>query len=90
MDAVVGTYEFPSGAKVTVRRDRQQLRTTITGSGGIFFAASGNTLVPVGPREFLIEGPRKDHVLFSPNAARSAAMTLNPGQWEQRAKKIQR
>ena len=28
--------------------------TTLTGSGGMFFAEGGNALVPVAPREFLI------------------------------------
>ena len=89
LDAVVGTYEFPSGARVAVRREGEQLRTTLTGSGGIFFATRGNTLVPVARREFLIEGPRKDRVLFEPSGKRAAAMTLNPGQWGQLAKRIQ-
>jgi L-aminopeptidase/D-esterase-like protein len=88
LDAVVGKYEFPSGASVAVRREGEQLRTTLTGSGGIFFAATGNTLVPVAPREFLIEGSRNDRVLFDVSGGRVAAMTLNPGQWGQRAKRV--
>lgn len=88
LDAVVGTYEFPSGTRVAVRREGERLRTTLTGSGGIFFAAGGNTLVPVAPREFLIEGWRADRVLFEPGGRRASAMTLNPGQWEQRAKRV--
>lgn len=88
LDAVVGTYEFPSGARVAVRREGEQLRTTLIGSGGIFFAAGGNSLVPVAPWEFLVEGPRQDRVLFEPISGRVAAMTLNPGQWGQRAKRV--
>jgi L-aminopeptidase/D-esterase-like protein len=88
LDAVVGTYEFPSGARVAVRREGEQLRTTLTGSGGIFFAAGGNSLVPVAPWEFLVEDPRQDRVLFEPISGRVAAMTLNPGQWGQRAKRV--
>jgi hypothetical protein len=64
------------------------LRTTLTGMGGLFFAEGGNLLVPVAPREFLIEGPRGDHVLFDANRARANAMTLNPGQWAQVAKRV--
>lgn len=88
LDAVVGTYEFPSGARITVRRDGQQLRTTLTGSGGIFFAEGGNTLIAVAPREFLIDGPRKDRVLFETSGGRATAMTLNPGQWGQLANRV--
>jgi L-aminopeptidase/D-esterase-like protein len=89
LDAVVGTYEFPSGTRVTVRREGEQLRTTLTGSGGIFFAATGNTLVPVAPMEFLIDGSRNDRVLFDLSGGRVAAMTLNPGKWAQVAKRVQ-
>lgn len=89
LDAVVGTYEFPSGARVVVIRDGEQLRTTLVGSGGMFFATRGNSLRPVSAREFLIDGPRKDRVLFEPSGARVTVMILNPGQWAQRAKRIQ-
>ncbi|MEO7042189.1 MAG: P1 family peptidase [Gemmatimonadaceae bacterium] len=88
LDAVVGTYEFPSGARITVTREGEQLHTTIVGSGGMFFAARGDTLIPVAAREFLIDGPRKDRVLFEPSDGRVAAMVLNPGQWGQRARRV--
>lgn len=88
LDAVAGTYEFPSGARVTVKRDGERLRTAFVGGGGLFFVASGNTLAPVGPREYLIDGPRADRVLFEPPRGRTTVMILNPGQWAQRAKRI--
>jgi len=87
LDAVAGAYEFPSGTRVTVKRDGERLRTTLVGGGGLFFAASGNTLAPVGPREFLIDGPRADRVLFESVGGRTTVMILNPGQWAQRAKR---
>lgn len=37
LDKLVGTYEFPSGARVTLRRDGTHLRTTLKGMGGLFF-----------------------------------------------------
>ena len=88
LDAVVGTYEFPSGARVDVSRTGEQLRTTLTGSGGMFFAVAGNTLVPVAPREFLIDGPRNDRVRFEERRGQVVTMTLNPGQWAQLAKRV--
>ena len=88
LDEVIGKYEFPSGATVEVKRDGEQLRTTLAGSGGIFFSANGNTLLPVAAREFLIEGPRSDRMKFELSGGRVVAMTLNPGQWGQRAKRI--
>lgn len=87
LDAMAGSYEFPSGALLTVRREDDQLRTTITGSGGMFFVGTGNTLVPVAAREFLVDGPRGDHVLFEPRSGRVTTMVLNPGQWAQRARR---
>lgn len=89
LDEVAGRYEFPSGATVEVKRDGEQLRTTLVGSGGIFFSPSGNTLVPVATREFLIEGRRGDRLKFEVSGVRVVAMTLNPGQWSQRARRIQ-
>ncbi|MES2136826.1 MAG: P1 family peptidase [Pseudomonadota bacterium] len=88
LDRLIGTYEFPSGARVAVRRDGAQLRTSLTGMGGLFFAEAGNTLVPVAARDFLIEGPRTDRVRFIFDRGRPTAMILNPGQWAQIAKRI--
>lgn len=88
LDRLAGTYEFPSGARVTVRREGTQLRTALTGMGGLFFAEVGNLLSPVAPREFLIEGPRSDRVRFEIDRGRPTSMTLNPGQWEQVAKRV--
>lgn len=88
LDRLVGTYEFPSGAQVTVKRDGAKLCTSLAGMGGIFFAADGNVLGTVAPGEFLIEGPRGDRVRFDLNRGRATAMTLNPGQWAQIAKRV--
>ncbi len=41
LDSVIGTYEFPSGTRVVVARDGDQLHTTVVGSGGIFFSPEG-------------------------------------------------
>jgi 6-aminohexanoate-oligomer endohydrolase len=89
LDSLIGTYEFPSGARVTIGRDGARLRTSLTGMGGLFFGEAGNRLVPVAPREFLIEGPRGDRLRFDFNRGRVTAMTLNPGQWAQVAKRVQ-
>ena len=86
LDRLTGAYEFQSGARVTIRRDGAQLRTTLAGMGGLFFSEAGNFLVPVAPREFLIDGPREDRVRFEFNRGRASAMILNPGQWAQAAK----
>lgn len=88
LDRLAGVYEFPSGARVTVKRDGTRLRTTLTGMGGLFFAEGGNLLTPVAQQEFLIEGPRGDRVRFDTNRGRMTAMTLNPGQWAQVAKRV--
>jgi 6-aminohexanoate-oligomer endohydrolase len=88
LDKLVGTYEFPSGARISVTRDGAQLRTNLTGMGGIFFAEGGNRLVPVAPRDFLIEGPRGDRIRFNFSRGRVTSMVLNPGQWAQVAKRI--
>lgn len=89
LDRLAGTYEFPSGARVMVKRDGARLRTILTGMGGLFFGKDGNFLVPVAPREYLIEGPRGDRLRFDFNRGRATAMTLNPGQWAQVAMRIQ-
>jgi 6-aminohexanoate-oligomer endohydrolase len=88
LDSVIGTYEFPSGTRVVVARDGDQLHTTVVGSGGIFFSPKGNTLIPVAAHEFLIVGPRQDHVLFESAGGHVTMMTLNPGQWAQKAAPI--
>lgn len=88
LDRMAGTYRFPSGAEVTVTRDGDRLRTTLVGMGGMFFAADGNTLVPVGPRDFRIEGPRADFVRFAPGMDRPSGIVLNPGQWQQTARRV--
>jgi L-aminopeptidase/D-esterase-like protein len=88
LDKLVGTYEFPSGARITVRREGALLRTSLTGMGGLFFAERGNRLVPVAPRTFLIEGPRGDRIRFDFSHGRTTAMILNPGQWAQVAQRV--
>lgn len=88
LDRLVGTYEFPSGARITVRRDGDRLRTSLAGMGGLFFTEIGNTLVAVGARDFLIEGPRSDRVRFSFVRGSPTEMILNPGQWAQVAKRV--
>ncbi len=88
LDRLVGTYEFPSGARVSVVRNGAQLQTKLTGMGGLFFSNEGNFLVPVGPREFLIDGPRGDRLRFVSGRGRSTAMVLNPGQWAQIATRV--
>jgi L-aminopeptidase/D-esterase-like protein len=88
LDKLGGVYEFPSGARVSVRRDGAVLLATLTGMGGIFFAKEGNRLTPVGPRDFLIEGPRGDLIHFESKSGRPTAMILNPGQWAQVAKRL--
>jgi hypothetical protein len=90
LDSAIGTYQFPSGTRVTVAREGDHLHTTLVGSGGIFFSQKGNTLIPVAAHEFLIAGPRQDRVLFESSGAHVTAMTLNPGQWAQNAIAIHR
>lgn len=85
LDSVIGTYEFPSGTRVVVAREGDQLHTTLVGSGGMFFSPKGNTLTPVAAREFLVSGPREDRVIFDVVDGHVTTMTLNPGQWAQKA-----
>lgn len=88
LDRLVGTYEFPSGARVSVVRNGAQLQTALKGMGGLFFSNEGNSLVPVGPQEFLIDGPRGDRLRFVSGRGRAIAMVLNPGQWAQIATRV--
>ena len=88
LDEVTGTWEFQSGARLMVRREGDSLRTSLEGDGGMFFDGGGNTLVPVARREFLLQGPRLDRVLFEPAEGTAAIMVLNPGQWAQRARRV--
>ncbi len=88
LDRLAGTYEFPSGAQVAVTRDGDQLRTALTGMGGLFFANEGNGLVPVAPRDFRIVGPRGDVVRFAPVRDQPDRIILNPGQWQQTARRV--
>lgn len=88
LDRLTGTYEFPSGARVAVRREGGGLLTSLTGMGGLFFAKEGNRLTAVGPSEFLIDGPRGDLVSFESRRGRPMALILNPGQWAQVAKRV--
>jgi L-aminopeptidase/D-esterase-like protein len=85
---VAGVYEFPSGARVSVSRDGEQLRTTLTGMGGLFFAPGGNRLAAVAPGEFVIDGPRGDRVRFDLDLSGNRVMILNPGQWAQVARRV--
>lgn len=88
LDRLTGVYEFQSGARVTVIRDGAQLRTTLTGMGGLFFAQAGNVLTPVAPREFAIDGPRGDRLRFDVAGSGAGVMILNPGQWAQTARRV--
>lgn len=88
LDRFIGTYEFPSGARVTVGRDGAELRTTLKGMGGLFFADAGNRLIAVGSSDFLIDGPRGDRVRFESKRGKAGALILNPGQWAQIAKPV--
>lgn len=88
LDRLTGVYEFQSGARVTVVRDGTQLRTTLTGMGGLFFSPGGNLLTSVAPREFVIDGPRGDRVRFDSDSSGTRVIILNPGQWQQTAHRL--
>ena len=88
LDRLAGTYEFPSGARVSLRREGGKLLTSLTGMGGFFFAKEGNRLTSVGPRDFLIDGPRGDLIRFEVERGGPTALILNPGQWAQVAKRV--
>lgn len=88
LDRFSGTYEFPSGARIAIKREGEDLRTSLTGMGGLFFAREGNRLIPVASHDFLIEGPRADRLRFERDASGARVMILNPGQWAQTARKL--
>ena len=88
LDQVTGTYEFQSGARLTIRREGDSLRTAIEGGGGIFFDDEGNTLVPVAARDFLVRGLAQHRVLFEPAQGSPVRLVLNPGHWAQVARRI--
>ena len=86
--SLTGIYEFPSGARVTVIRDGVQLRTSLAGMGGLFFAQGGNRLTQVARGEFVIDGPRGDRLRFDVTSSGARVMVLNPGQWAQAAPRV--
>lgn len=85
-NAFPGTYEFAPDARLTISRDANgKLVAEATGTRDVWsFAPKGrHELQPVSQNEFISTNPRGDRLLFTPEG-----VTLNPGPWEMRAKKV--
>ncbi len=83
----LGTYEFAPDARLTVSRDENgRLVAEATGTRDIwsFAPKARHELQPVSETEFISTNLRRDRLLFTPGG-----VTLNPGPWELRAKRVQ-
>ncbi|HVE80168.1 MAG TPA: P1 family peptidase [Gemmatimonadaceae bacterium] len=89
LEEFVGEHEFARGARLLVRRRDTRLFAEAVGRGGVYFPAGREVeLSPVGQAEFIVVTARRDRVRFERRDGRVTGLTLNPGQWAQRASRV--
>ena len=89
LQAFAGEFEFPGQGTLAVAADSGGLAATFSGIGRIYFDKGRRySLVPIGEDLFLIDAPARDVIRFDRQAGRIMGMTLNPGPWSQRARRM--
>jgi hypothetical protein len=91
-DAFVGKYEFAPGVVAEVRHAEAGLELSITGQDSMYLpAGQWVALEAVGLDEFELATPRADRVHLDRDAqGRIAGLTINPGPWPVRARRLPR
>ena len=91
-DAYVGRYEFGPGLLLTVTREGNRLFIEATGKSEIysFRLKRKEELFPTSDTDFFSSNPRGDRLRFEKDGRNNVTtLTLNPGRWGIRARKIQ-
>src|ERR1700722_15130608 len=90
MNAYVGRYEFAPGVIADIRRAGAGLEISVTGEDSIYLPmGKWVALGVVGIDEFELGTPRADRLHLDRDArGRIAALTINPGSWPVRARRV--
>jgi len=85
-----GRYEFAPGAIGEIRSAGAGLEIAVAGSASLYLPAdTWVSLTPVGKDEFELATPRADRLRFERDAAgRIGGLTVNPGPWPIRARRL--
>lgn len=85
-----GRYEFAPGAIAEVRPAGTGLEIEVAGRASLYIPADKSvSLMPVGTDEFELVTPRADRLRFDRDAsARIVGLTINPGPWPIRARRL--
>jgi 6-aminohexanoate-oligomer endohydrolase len=91
LDACVGRYEFAPGAIAQIRRSDGGLEIAVAGQSSLYLPADRwISLMPVGADEFAFATPRADRLHLDRDArGRLVGLTINPGPWPIRARRLQ-
>jgi hypothetical protein len=89
-DACVGRYEFAPGAIAQIRRSEGGLEIAVAGRSSLYLPADAwISLMPVGTDEFALATSRADRVRLDRDArGRLSGLTINPGPWPIRARRL--
>jgi L-aminopeptidase/D-esterase-like protein len=90
-DACVGRYELAPGAIAQIRRSEGGIEIAVPGRSSLYLAADRwVSLMPVGTDEFALATPRADRLRLDRDArGRLVGLTINPGPWPIRARRLQ-
>ena len=85
---LAGSFEFPGGGVLTVSVDSAGPSAVFTGRGRIYFDEGRRyRLAPIGPDLVLVDAPAEDVIRFDREEGRVVGLTINPGPWNQRARR---
>ena len=89
-DACIGRYEFAPGAVSEIRRNGAGLEIEVTGQSSIYIpVGKWVSLALVASDEFELATPRADRLHIDRDAhGRIVGLTLNPGPWPVRARRL--
>lgn len=92
IEAYVGRYEFARGVVAEIRRAGAGIEISVTGQDSQYLPVGHWVLLkPVAVDEFELGGPSADRVLLERDRhGRIAGLTLNPGAWPVRARRLPR
>ena len=87
----MGRYEFAPGAIAQIRRSDGGLEIAVAGRSSLYLPADRwISLMPVGADEFAFATPRADRLHLDRDArGRLVGLTINPGPWPIRARRLQ-
>jgi L-aminopeptidase/D-esterase-like protein len=84
-----GVYEFASGMAARVDFEGGRLWVTGPDRANLYLPAGQRiALEPTAPNEFRISGKRFDRLHFDSQGGRVTGLTINPGHWPVRARRI--